>query len=76
MDFPGKNTGTGCHFLLQEIFPTQGSNPKSSTLQAASLPSELPGKLTNQKEEGIDDAVNDVGETGQKSEEDRFGSTL
>ena len=25
--FPGKNTGAGCHFLLQEIFPTQGSNP-------------------------------------------------
>ena len=26
-DFPGKNTGMGCHFLLQGIFPTQGSNP-------------------------------------------------
>ena len=26
-DFLGKNTGVGCHFLLQEIFPTQGSNP-------------------------------------------------
>ena len=26
-DFPGKNTGEGCHFLLQEIFPMQGSNP-------------------------------------------------
>ena len=25
-DFPGKNSGVGCHFLLQEIFPTQGSN--------------------------------------------------
>ena len=24
--FPGKNTGVGCHFLLQGIFPTQGSN--------------------------------------------------
>ena len=23
----GKNTGVGCHFLLQRIFPTQGSNP-------------------------------------------------
>ena len=22
----GKNTGMGCHFLLQGIFPTQGSN--------------------------------------------------
>ena len=25
-DFPGKNVGVGCHFLLQGIFPTQGSN--------------------------------------------------
>jgi len=25
-DLPGKNTGVGCHFLLQGIFPTQGSN--------------------------------------------------
>ena len=25
-DFPGKNTGVGCHFLLQEIVLTQGSN--------------------------------------------------
>jgi len=26
-DTPGKNTGVGCHALLQGIFPTQGSNP-------------------------------------------------
>ena len=26
-NFPGKNTGVGCHFLLQGIFLTQGSNP-------------------------------------------------
>ena len=25
--FSGKNTRMGCHFLLQEVFPTQGSNP-------------------------------------------------
>ena len=25
-DSPGKNTEVGCHFLLQEIFPTQESN--------------------------------------------------
>ena len=25
--FPGKHTGVSCHFLLQGIFPTQGSNP-------------------------------------------------
>ena len=26
-DSPGKSTGVGCHFLLQGIFQTQGSNP-------------------------------------------------
>ena len=26
-DSSGKNTGVGCHALLQEIFPTQGLNP-------------------------------------------------
>ena len=26
-NFPGKSTRVGCHFLLQGIFPTQGSNP-------------------------------------------------
>ena len=26
-DSPGKDTGVGCHALLQGIFPTQGSNP-------------------------------------------------
>ena len=25
-NFPGKNTGMGCHFLLQQIFLTQGSD--------------------------------------------------
>ena len=27
-DFPGKSPGVGCHFLLQGIFPTQGSTKK------------------------------------------------
>ena len=27
-DSPGRNTGKGCHFLLQGIFLTQGSNPR------------------------------------------------
>ena len=27
MEFPGKNSGVGCHFLLQGIFLTQGLNP-------------------------------------------------
>ena len=40
-DFPVKNTGAGCHFLLQGIFPAQGSNPCLLRLlhwQADSLP--------------------------------------
>ena len=40
-DSLGKNTGVGCHFLLQGIFPTQGSNPRLPCLldwQADSLP--------------------------------------
>ena len=38
---PGKNTGGGCHFLLQGIFPTQGSNSRRLGVlhwQADSLP--------------------------------------
>ena len=31
-DSPGKNTGVGCHTLLQGIFPTQGSNLNLSHL--------------------------------------------
>ena len=41
MGFSGKNTGVGCHALLQGIFPTQGSNPCLLHLlnwQAGSLP--------------------------------------
>ena len=34
----GKNTGEGCHFLLQRIFATQGSNLYLLSWQACSLP--------------------------------------
>ena len=37
-DFPGKNTGVGCHFLLQGIFPTKGWNNYLLHWQAVSLP--------------------------------------
>ena len=37
-DFPGKNTGVSCHFLLQVIFSTQGSNPCLLHRRADSLP--------------------------------------
>ena len=47
---PSKNTRVGSHSLLQGIFPKQGSNPGSPTLQADSLPSEPPGKLLERSE--------------------------
>ena len=40
-DFPGKNTGVGCHALLQGIFLTQGLNPHLLCIlnwQVGSLP--------------------------------------
>ena len=40
-DFSGQNTGVGCHFLFQGIFPAQGSNPhllRLLHLQVDSLP--------------------------------------
>ena len=46
-DSSGKNTGVGCHALLQGIFPTQGLNPHHLCLlhwQVGSLPTEPPGK--------------------------------
>ena len=43
-DFPGKNTGVGCHFLFQEIFLTQGSNLGLLHWQVDSLPTELLGR--------------------------------
>ena len=38
LDFPGKNTGVGCHFLLQGILLTQGSNSHLPYWQVSSLP--------------------------------------
>ena len=42
-DSPGKKTGVGCHFLLQGIFPTQGSNSCFPHCRQDSLPSKPPG---------------------------------
>ena len=44
MDFPGKNIGVGCHFLLQGIFPTQGSNPRISCIAGGFFTTEPQGK--------------------------------
>ena len=40
----GKNTGVGCHVLLQWIFPTQGSNPSLPHCRLDSLLTEPLGK--------------------------------
>ena len=44
-DSPAKNTGVGCHSLLQGIFPIQGSNLGHSALQVDSLPAEAQREL-------------------------------
>ena len=41
---PGQNARVGSLFLLQGIFPTQGSNPVLPHCRADSLPGEPPGK--------------------------------
>ena len=46
-DSPGKNTGVGCHALLQGLFQTQGLNPPllmSPALAGKFLPLVPPGK--------------------------------
>ena len=44
-DSQGKNTGVGCHALLQGNLPNPGIEPQSPALQVDSLTAELPGKL-------------------------------
>ena len=54
-NFPGKNTGVGCPFLLQGIFPTQGLNPcllHRLHWQVESLPLAPPGCLQAVPKEG------------------------
>ena len=43
-NFPGKNTGVGCHFPSPGDLPNPGIEPVSPALQADALPSEPPGK--------------------------------
>ena len=52
-NFRGKNTGVGCHALLQRIFLTQGSDPCLLCFlhwQVASLPLAPPGQAQATKE--------------------------
>ena len=44
MDFPGKNTGVGCHFFSAGEIPNPGIESGSPALQEDSLLSEAPGK--------------------------------
>ena len=54
-DSPDSNTGVGCHFLLQKIFPTQGSNlGLPYCRQTLYLPSEPPRKSKKKKKSTSD----------------------
>ena len=44
LDSPGKNTGLGCHFLLQRDRPNPGIELESPAFWADALTSEPPGK--------------------------------
>ena len=48
---PGKNTGMGCHFILQGIFPSQGL--KLHLLHCRFFNTEPPGKPGTWKSEGL-----------------------
>ena len=43
-DFPSKNTGVGCHFLLQGNLPDLGMEPTSPALAGRFFTTEQPGK--------------------------------
>ena len=57
-DFPGKNTEVGCHFLLQQIFLTQGLNLGLLHCRQVAVPSEPPRKWyddgTKQKHSSVE----------------------
>ena len=44
MDFPGKNTETGSHFLLQGNLSNPGIKPASAALAGGFFTTEPPGK--------------------------------
>ena len=46
-NFPGQNTGVGCHSCLQGNLPDPGTEPGYPALQVDSLPSEPPRKPSN-----------------------------
>ena len=58
-DFPGKNTGVGCRFLLQGIIQTRGLNPRVLHWQAGSLPLMPPGKPSMRRYTNWTDTLTD-----------------
>ena len=61
-NFPSKNTGVGCHFLLQGIFPNQGSSLISYIFCIASrfFTTEPSGKPMLDRQEHLERAVRAV----------------
>ena len=43
-EFPGKNTGVGCHFLLHGVLPDPGIKPTSPTPAGGFFATVPPGK--------------------------------
>ena len=44
-DFPGENTGEGCHFLLSGDLPNPGMEPESPALIGGFFTTQPQGKL-------------------------------
>ena len=49
-DFPGKNSGVGCHFLLQRDLSSPGLEPASPAMTGRFFTAELPGKPASRLE--------------------------
>ena len=85
-NYPGKNTGVSCHFLLQRIFPTQSSNPCLMCLlhwQTGSLPLSQLGKpkqaldfLSSPPSEGLTKMVYGIEPGAKISGEDVLSSGI
>ena len=57
-DFPGKNTGVGCHFLLRGIFLAQGLTP--GLLHADRVTMWVTREVRNKREPGINSLTNSM----------------
>ena len=56
-DSPDKNTGVGCHAILQGIFLTQRSNPGLLHWQTDSLPAEPPERERSESRSSVSDSL-------------------